>query len=246
MLILLDSSELELVIGSKFVHSFSHALKTPAHGILLLADSFRRRRAQRKFDFYFSMMELQIREFSGLIDNVLQFSELEMKEVEIKKEPINLAALLRSIAKVASKRAEEKDLLFEEQIPEKLPVHADAGMMRIVFNNLIDNALKYTEKGRIGIRALDSISQVEVSVYDTGIGIPEEDRDRIFDNFFRSSAPNVKAREGLGIGLHVSRRYVELHGGTLELACSSIPQESETGISKPGGSKFTVTLPKGS
>ncbi len=245
MLIFLPSEELEVTIGSKFIHGFSHALKTPAHSILLIADTFRRKRGYRNFKHYYSLMENQIREFSKLIDNVLYFSELKLRTLGRTGKVENISQTLRSVAKVTAERTREQGLDFGSSIPDKLLIPVDLDMFRIVMNNLIDNALKYTKEGKIFLRAVDKLDYVKISVSDTGIGVRPKDREDIFNMFFRSDDKGVREQEGLGLGLYVSKSYVSMLGG--DLSYEPVAEDSfraDVNDSKSCGSRFFLTLPK--
>lgn len=188
MLILILSAELELTIAKKFLHIFSHALKTPVHSIVLIADLFRRPKAFSKFDYYFSLMQAKIREFSVLVEDVLRFSELDIKNIEPHLRPVNVAQVLRKALSAAHESADKKGLLLNYNIPDNLSVNVDAEMLQVVFNNLIDNALKYTERGGMTIHAADMGMEIRISFTDTGLGVAPEDRDRIFDLFFQGKS----------------------------------------------------------
>jgi signal transduction histidine kinase len=243
MLILIPSADLELKIVKKFLHVFAHALKTPAHSILLIADSFRRRKAYPKFDHYFSLMNGRVQEFSTLVDDVLRFSELDIKNVQPKRRPINIAQVLRKTLSTARERAEKKDLHFTSEIPESLNAPADAEMLQIVLNNLLDNALKYTDQGEVSVHAVDTGTQIRITFADTGPGVPKEERSRIFDLFFQS-ANRSEEKGGLGLGLYISKKYVELHGG--ELLYKPVLRDPQGVDESLGlqGSKFIIELPK--
>lgn len=239
MLIVIPSKELEITIGSRFLQSFSHALKTPAHSIVMLSQSFRRKKNFPKFETNLSLLRNEVREFSSLIDNILQFSELEIKDVKVTKKPEDLAPTLRTMASMATTRikTEKKSIEIVRSFPSRIPANVDLEVLKIALNNLVDNAVKYTDSGVIRFQAIQQKSAWRIEIHDTGIGIRDEDRDRVFQIFYRSEDPTVQSRDGLGIGLYVSKRYIELHGGDLE-----VQQSSENGSQGPG-SVFIVTLP---
>jgi signal transduction histidine kinase len=254
MLIIIPSDQLERAIGAKFVHSFSHTLKTPASGILLLADLLRRKRSQPKFDHYYSLMKQQVEEFRLMVTNLLGFSKLDLHGSKPQKSINNLAAILRSVAKPFREKAIKKGLEFIENIPESLMTRVDSGMFRVVFNNLLENALKYTYKGKITINAAETSKEVEISIMDTGIGVSEDERDKIFEKFYRGNSPDVQNIDGIGIGLYLSRKYIELHGGSLKYEPNIEKIDKRIGlvkkefkirvIEKKIGSEFTVKIPK--
>jgi len=244
MLILIDSARLELTIGRKFLNIFSHALKSPVHSIILIADLFRRKNAFPKFDYYYAQMEQKVQEFSRLTDNVLRFSTLDIKEISVHRSAVNVAQVVRKALAAARERAKAKGLFLEERISGDLRAEADPELLHIVLNNLIDNALKYTPNGTISVHTQDLLRSVRIMIADTGPGVPGGERDKIFDLFYQGTHIGASGREGLGLGLYISRRYIEAMGGRLWyepiLSDGGQSGDSETLV----GSRFIVELPK--
>jgi signal transduction histidine kinase len=130
--------------------------------------------------------------------------------------------------------ATTKGLGFNREVPEALPTVRGSGpRLQQVLNNLIGNGIKYTSEGTITLRVNEREMDVVVDVIDTGIGIPPEEVNKVFDDFFRGS--NVET-QGTGLGLSIAKRIVEAHGG--KIWCESPCSETNK------GSKFTFTLPK--
>jgi signal transduction histidine kinase len=133
---------------------------------------------------------------------------------------------------------------MRESIPESLRTRADRKLLQVVFNNLVDNALKYTSAGYLAVFAEDLLTEIRITVEDSGPGVPATERDRIFDLFVQGSGAEQASHEGLGLGLYISRRYIEAMGGTLryepvfEGVVASGPDESLA------GSRFIIKLPK--
>jgi signal transduction histidine kinase/PAS domain-containing protein len=251
MLILIPSRELEQAIAKKFLNVFSHALKSPVHSILQIADLFRRRNAMSRFDEYYSLLQRRVQEFRFLTDNVLRFSALDVKDIQVEWESVNVPRVLRGVLRAVRGRFQAKGLALHENIPENLRVRADEKLLQVVFDNLIDNALKYTAAGYIAVLAKDLITEVQVVVEDSGPGVPEAERERIFELFTQGSGAHGSGvrpatHEGLGLGLFVSRRYVETMGGILSY------EPVFEGVVVAGadealaGSRFIVKLPKNS
>jgi signal transduction histidine kinase len=240
MLILIDSSRLEQTIARKFLNIFSHALKSPVHSIILIADLFRRKNALAKFDYYYSQMEQKVQEFSTLTDNVLRFSTLDIKEISLHKSAVNVARVMRKVLSAARERAKARGLCLEESLSGDLRAEADPDLLHIVFNNLVDNALKYTPSGTITIQSQDLLTHIRIVVADTGPGVPIRDRDNIFDLFYQGTRPGASSREGLGLGLYISRRYIEAMGGRLWYEPILEPGAGEI----LAGSRFIIELPK--
>jgi signal transduction histidine kinase len=169
----------------------------------------------------------------GLINDLLDISHIEAGLMELQFREVNLADLINSVMATASALVRDKDVELEHKVPSDLPkVHADAARIRQVLLRLLTNAAKFTERGTITVRAWSADGQVLVSVSDTGAGIPQEDFDRIFEQFEQGSLENGRRPDGAGLGLALSKEFVEMHGGHIWV-------ESEMGV----GSRFTFSLP---
>ena len=146
---------------------------------------------------------------------------------------MKLAELLRDAFDNVARSGRGAGLAFELEVPRELGlVNVDKDLLRIAINNLLTNAIKYNRAGgRVTLAAEETADAVRICVRDTGIGISEPDRARIFDKFFRSEEPQVRERTGHGLGLALVKDIVELHGGNLSV-------ESEPGV----GSEFVISL----
>jgi signal transduction histidine kinase len=169
----------------------------------------------------------------GLINDLLDISQIEAGLMELEFRDVNLADLINSVMATASALVRDKEVELRQEIPADLPtVQADATRIRQVLLRLLTNAAKFTQQGIITVRTQMADEQVLVSVSDTGWGIPPDDFDRIFQRFEQGSPEHGRRPNGAGLGLALSREFVEMHGG-------SIWVESEVGQ----GSTFTFSLP---
>jgi signal transduction histidine kinase len=167
-----------------------------------------------------------------LINDLLDMSRIESQRLEIRTEPIDLAAVLEEVAATFRVQAHTKGLVFREEVAQLPKVPGDGARLVQVFNNLVSNAIKYTPKGEIGIRAAPVKGGVEVIVYDSGIGLTREERAQLFTRFFRGRNPVVADSSGTGLGLVIAKAILDRHGGTIGVQ------------SEPGqGTKFRVVLP---
>jgi PAS domain S-box-containing protein len=181
------------------------------------------------------MMERQVGQMVRLVDDLLDISRITQGKVQLRKERVELAAVVRSAVEAARPLIEAQAHELTITLPQE-PVYLEADPTRLaqVFANLLDNAAKYTEKGgRIWLTAERRGGEVSVSVRDTGIGIAAEHLPRIFEMFSQVEPALERAHGGLGIGLALVRALVELHGGTIEARSAGIGR----------GSEFTVRLP---
>lgn len=176
----------------------------------------------------------RITELMGLISDLLDIPRIEMGLIVQEMKEIPLRQVIKNSIDCQISLAEEKGIKIKTEISEDLPnVMGSATRLQQVITNLVNNAISYTEKGTVTVKALERDEDILVEVADTGIGIPPEDRSKLFEDFFRASNAAVK---GTGLGLSISKRIVEAHGGRI-WAESPVPGTDS-------GSKFSFTLPK--
>lgn len=170
-----------------------------------------------------------------LVNTLLEFSRIESGRIEGRFSRIDLGSFIEELVsnfRSAVERAGMQLIVDRGEIQDD--VYVDLDMWERIILNLVSNAFKYTQKGSIVVRVRQSGNQVEVAVSDTGIGIPADQLDRIFDRFYRIENAGGRSQEGTGIGLSMVRELVRLHEGTIEISSS------------PGvGSTFTVRIPVG-
>ena len=182
-----------------------------------------------------SMMERQLNQMIRLVDDLLDVSRIARDKLNLKKQPVELAEVIRSSVETSRPLIEQAGHTISVTIPPT-PIYIDADLTRLaqVFLNLLNNSAKYTQPGgRIWLVAECFENEVAVKVRDNGLGIPAEALPRIFQMFSQVDRNMEMAQGGLGIGLTLVRRLVEMHGGTVE-AHSDGPGQ---------GSEFTVRLP---
>jgi signal transduction histidine kinase/DNA-binding LacI/PurR family transcriptional regulator/CheY-like chemotaxis protein len=170
-----------------------------------------------------------------LIGDVLDLASSQTEEMRLACERLNLAKMLHEVALLGEAMAREKSLAWQAEIPQSLPpVWGDRTRLRQVTLNLISNAVKFTERGRVELHVQVNQNEVSVAVSDTGMGIPLQEQAAIFDEFQRSERSLQRGYGGIGLGLAISRRLIELHGGHIGVRSTG---EEES------GSTFCYTLP---
>jgi signal transduction histidine kinase len=182
-----------------------------------------------------AMIERQVEQLVRLVDDLLDVSRVTRNQIELRKEPVELAAAVRSAIEASGPLIEEMGHELEVSLPdEPVLLEADAVRLTQVFLNLLNNAAKYTPRGgRIRLTAELEESGVVVRVRDTGVGIPAAMLPKIFEPFTQVEPSLARSQGGLGIGLTLVRRLVEMHGGAVE-ARSDGPER---------GSELIVRLP---
>ncbi|HEX9549957.1 MAG TPA: response regulator [Candidatus Limnocylindrales bacterium] len=222
---------------SDFLASMSHELRTPLNAIIGFSDLMRHEASDADGNVTVPLEWVEHIKSGGthlveLVNDVLDLSRVEAGRLELDREAVEVQpAVVESVAGLRP-LADRKGLAVEISIAAGEHVDVDRGRLRQVLYNLLSNAIKFTpEGGRITIEGSRNGAELHLSVVDTGIGIAVADQPVIFDEF-RQAGPGAQRQDGTGLGLALSRRLVEAHGGRIELQ------------STPGtGSRFTVVLP---
>ena len=181
------------------------------------------------------MMERQVRQMVRLIDDLLDLSRISRGKVELRKERIDLAAVVRNAVETSRPLIEQAGHELTVTIPgEPIVIEADLVRLSQVFSNLLNNAAKYTDNGgRVWLNAERRDGTVVVSVRDNGVGIPAPMLPHVFEMFTQVNRSLERTRGGLGIGLSIVKRLVEMHGGTVEARSDGHGQGSELVVELP-------------
>jgi signal transduction histidine kinase len=171
---------------------------------------------------------------AALVNDLLDFSKLHHRAIAIDPTVVELHAAVKMALAVVAPLAELSELELVNEVPTGTLVRADDARLQQILTNLLGNAVKFTERGRIVVRATVRDDRIEISVQDTGIGIAPEIRERIFESFEQGDGSSVRTYGGTGLGLAVTKKLVELHGGRVAV-------RSELGV----GSTFVFDLPRG-
>jgi signal transduction histidine kinase len=214
----------------------SHELRTPLHTIIGFAELMAEELEgslnpkQKRFVDHIYKDSLHLLE---LINDVLDISRIEAGHLELRLEFFDLTTAIEEVLATIRPQTAAKSLRLEASIVLGVTVHADRVRFKEILYNLLSNAVKFTPQGgviRVGAEVRDAF--VEISVLDSGIGIPQEEQDAIFDKFYQVGSTTTGLREGTGLGLAITRQLVEAHGGRIRLR--SAPGE---------GSQFFFSMP---
>lgn len=216
---------------------FSHELSTHLNGILGFAQLLMLEQTDNEIKEIAEKIYSSGQRLPSTMTLLFDYSKIETGVLKIQPRNIDFIDLVREIAYLYSKYFSEKNIdIHLESENESLPIISDESMLRTIIANLISNAFKFTDKGKIIIsvksKFLNDKQWVEFTVIDTGIGIAKEHIDLIWEEFFQVSQGLSRRFEGSGIGLTVTKKYVEILGGKITV-------ESQFGV----GPKFTVLLP---
>ena len=224
------------ILKSEFLASMSHELRTPLNSIIGFADVL----LEGLDGDLNERMEEDVRliresgnHLRGLIGDILDMSKIEAGRMDLRYEEINMAQLANDVVATAAPLAQEKQLFLHLDIDEEVrSVQADRTRLRQVLWNIVGNAIKFTEKGSVTISVQAQPNHVLCSVRDTGIGIKEEHAPAVFEQFRQIDGGLNRAAGGTGLGMPITKKLIELHGGEIWL-------ESVYGQ----GSTFLFTIP---
>ncbi|MBN1665777.1 MAG: GAF domain-containing protein [Anaerolineales bacterium] len=220
-------------LKSAFLANMSHELRTPLNSILGFTQVMLEGLdgpLTEDMDTDLQLIEKNGQHLLNLINDVLDMAKIEAGRVSLSLEPLMVNDLLNEILKTTSGVAREKalDLELQSELPDELTFMVDAVRLRQVLINLVGNAAKFTEQGGIVIRAEQIQERVRIRIQDTGIGIPPSKLESIFEAFSQVDTSTTRKTGGTGLGLPISRRLVELHGGRLWAESSGVPGEGST------------------
>ena len=224
---------------AQFLANMSHEIRTPINTIIGMNEMILRENQDQMVKEYANNVQNASKMLLGLINDILDFSKIEAGKLDILKTDYYLSKLLTDVIRGIQIKADSKKLKINVSIEETLPsvLRGDEIRIRQIINNLLSNAVKYTHEGTVTFTVKANEYQGDfvlcISVEDTGIGIKQQDIEKLFDGFQRLEEKKNRYIEGTGLGLNITKQLVELMGGTIEV-------KSEYGK----GSCFTVKIPQ--
>lgn len=222
---------------TEFISTVSHELRTPMTSIKGYADLLMLGMAgplSEQQKHFIGIIRNNAERMVTLVSDLLDISRIEAGRIQLDLRAVHIHEVVGHVVNTVQGRAQSKGLSLQIDVPEDLPpVWGDSNRVAQILTNLISNAIQYTPPGgQVTVSARASGDMLEVSVADTGIGISQENQQKIFDRFFRADDPLVQETSGTGLGLPITASLVQMHGGQIWV-------ESELGK----GSTFTFTLP---
>ncbi len=229
---------------SEFLANMSHEIRTPMNGVMGMADLLAKTDLDNKQKMFTDIIVRSGQALVTIINDVLDFSKIDSGQLELDLQPFRLAEAIQDVAVLVSTKVHEKDLELAVRIQPDLPevFVGDVGRVRQIITNLVGNAVKFTDSGHVLIDVSgtlvaddnmhDNRAALLIKVEDTGIGIPPDKINQVFDKFSQVDSSSTRAHEGTGLGLTIVKRLVEKMGGEIGV-------ESKPAI----GSTFWFTLP---
>jgi two-component system sensor histidine kinase ChiS len=223
-------------LKDEFIANTSHELKTPLNGIIGIAESLidgATGQLSKQTVFNLSLIASSGRRLSHLVNDLLDFSQLKHKEIELNIKAVGLREVTDIVLMLSQPLAKNKSLELVNNIDPNLPpIDADENRLQQILYNLVGNAIKFTESGTVEVSATVIDQEIEVSVSDTGMGIPVNKLEQIFESFEQANGSISREYGGTGLGLTITKQLVQLHGG-------NIRAESQV----ENGARLSFTLP---
>ncbi|MBD2507135.1 response regulator [Nostoc muscorum FACHB-395] len=223
-------------LKNQFLANTSHEIRTPLSSIigfthLLLAPGYEPTIERQRE--YLNIIQSSGKHLLALINDILDLSKIEANQLEVQWESVDVPLLCSNVLALVKEKAANKGLrLCLEIDPDITSLVADSLRLKQMLLNLLFNALKFTSKGSVGLQVVPKGGSVHFTVWDTGSGISQEDQTQLFEPYFQIAKAVAGGAEGTGLGLAVTRKLAQIHGGSVKV-------ESEV----DGGSRFTLLLP---
>ncbi|MCB0593785.1 MAG: response regulator [Lewinellaceae bacterium] len=223
-------------LKDQFLANTSHELRTPLNGIIGIAEWLYEKREEVSPEILRENLSVVVsagKRLNNLVNDIMDFSRLRNAELQLYPKPLHLRSLVDIILRINLPLTRGKSLQLTNAVPPDLPpAMADEDRLQQILQNLVSNAIKFSNKGAVEVSAREAKGELEIAIRDEGIGIPKEKQEFIFQAFQQGDGSTAREYEGTGLGLSITRNLVELHGGKIWL-------ESEPGK----GTAFFFTVP---
>jgi signal transduction histidine kinase/CheY-like chemotaxis protein len=224
-------------LKSEFLANTSHEIRTPLSSILGFTHLLREQGfnpGSVRHQEYLRIILTSGQHLLALINDILDLSKIEANQLDLNWETIEVVPLCKLVLTLVQEKANDRGLkLISEVSPDIEPLLCDPLRLKQMLFNLLSNALKFTTQGGVGLRVTETPYTVNFTVWDTGVGIPREQLDRLFQPYQQLPQSPTRQAEGTGLGLALTRKFAELHQGRVDVV--STPEQ---------GSQFTIVLPR--
>ncbi len=224
-------------LKDEFLANTSHELRTPLNGIIGISESLYEESQnidEAEIKKNLAMVIASGKRLTSMVDGILDYSKLKTKNLELIKKPVDLKSIVKVVLAMSRPLISQQNLILVDEVPEDLPLlDADENRLQQILYNLIGNAIKFTEKGKISVRAILLGEFVEIEILDEGEGIPKDKIEKIFNSYEQVSSEVNRDYIGTGLGLTITKKLVELHKGTIRV---------DSKLNEGSSFKFTIPI----
>jgi PAS domain S-box-containing protein len=217
--------ERSLKVKDQFISNMSHEIRTPLNAVIGFSDLLGDTKLSTDQREYINIVKTASQNLLALINNILDLSKIESKNLALESQPVDIAQIVFDAVKIMEQKARTKGIEVRANMPVSLPSKVLGDQLRLsqILFNLLGNAVKFTDHGFVEITCKpvkgsdDSKNYIAFTVKDTGIGVPVEKQQDIFERFTQANSDTQRLYGGTGLGLNIAKSIVDLHGGTLSM-----------------------------
>jgi PAS domain S-box-containing protein len=217
--------ERSLKVKDQFISNMSHEIRTPLNAVIGFSDLLSGTELDKEQEGYIQIVKSASKNLLSLINNILDMSKLESGKLVLESLPVDVAQIVRDAVNILEPKAKNKGIQIRHNIASNIPVKLLGDQLRLsqILYNLLGNAVKFTDVGYVEINCKtvsgpdDTKQYIAFTVRDTGIGVPLEKQDIIFERFAQANADTERLYGGTGLGLNIAKSIVDIHGGTLTM-----------------------------
>jgi two-component system phosphate regulon sensor histidine kinase PhoR len=220
-------------LKDEFVSSISHELRTPLTSIAGYVELLQEEEENAEKLGHLAIVGRNSERLLALVTDLLFAARLQYGRLELERSPVDLRSLVEQCVESARPRAQAASVHLDVEVADVPKIEGEPAKLAQLLDNLVSNAIKFTPRdGRVSVRLTAEPELIRIQVSDTGIGIPDQERERLFERFFRAQSALERQIQGTGLGLYISKAIVDAHDGRIGV-------DSTPG----GGTTFIVELP---
>ncbi len=228
-------------LKSAFLANVSHEIRTPLNGVLGFAEFLKYDKySEEDRKRFFNLMDESGKRLMKTIDDIIDISIINSGKMDFSIDSVSISSLLNDVLSAYEQEINSKGIDFKYVNPGDYNILTDEEKLKKILSNVLDNAVKFTEQGRIELNVMDKDEDLEFTFFDTGIGISKDKFKSIYNSFEQVDIDYSRRYEGLGLGLSIAKSYLDLMGGSIRVDSKAAGK----GKNSPGWTRFTILIPK--
>ena len=228
-------------LKSAFLANISHEIRTPLNGVLGFAELLKYDKySEEDRKRFFNLMDESGNRLLKTIDDIIDISIINSGKMDFIIESVSINRLLNDVITLYEQEIKEKGIEFNYVNPGEFEILTDEEKLKKIISNVLDNAVKFTDQGRVELHVKEKDENLEFTFFDTGIGISKDKFKSIYNSFEQVDVDYSRRYEGLGLGLSIAKSYLDLMGGSIRVDSKAAGK----GKNSPGWTRFTILIPK--